>query len=205
MTTSTDTTQIHRSSSLPKLWLLILCFYAALQPILAQRGKGLDASLLLQTEVQLEFKNALWLDSSEHCFLSLVLFQENKEEEEVIEDLQLHWDQYTEVIHGVKLKFEEEFMDPLIYHHYSDSLGSYMQALFLCDDFDAAPSDSLTLDIATMSGYARQSQAFFFNTTKAIPMPEMDETCSSSPTNRRWLKAWLKVHPEMRGSLVRQH
>lgn len=187
-----------------RLWLLLIFFLAVLQSVSAQRGYTLDGSRLFQTEVTLEFDRALWLDSTEHCFLSLVLFQENKEEEEVIEDLQLHWDQYTEVIHGVKLKFEEEFMDPMIYHHYSDSLGSYMQALFLCDDFDAAPSDSLTLNIATVSGYARQSQAFFFNTTKAIPMPEMDEACSSSSTNRRWLKAWLKIHPEMRSSLVRQ-
>lgn len=192
------------SSSLTKApWLLFIFFLTALQSISAQSGYTLDGSRLFQTEVTLEFDRALWLDSTEHCFLSLVLFQENKEEEEMIKELQFNWDKYTEVIQGIKLKFEEAFMDPLIYHHYSDSLGDYMQALFLCDDFKPRDADSLTAEITSVAGYARQSQAFFFHHQRELKMPEVDLECAALRADRAWLRKWLKSHPELHDHLVR--
>lgn len=171
-----------------------------------KRGHAFDPADALQYEVQLEYKNAQWLDSANYCFLSLTLFEERTAPEELsIEDIQLILDQYKEVISGMKLIFDSKPLEPLVYHHYSDSLGDYKQALFLCNDFDARSTDSLIVEISSIAGRSHQSQAFFYHYQQSVTMPEMNTLCKEAQATEKWLKAWLKKHPEFQDHLVRRY
>ena len=185
-----------------------LLFVCSISLSAQKRGHATRASIGLENEVQLEFKNAQWLDSANYCFLSLTLFEERTAPEEpsieIIEDIQLVWDQYTASINGLKLMFDGKTLEPLVYHHYSDALGDYKQALFLCDDFDAHSTDSLIVEISTIAGNPRQSQAFFFHYQQSVTMPEMNTFCKEAQATEKWLKAWLKRHPEFQDHLVRR-
>lgn len=191
-----------------KLLLLVLFYLSSGSILLAQLVPALNGEPMLETEIHLEFQNALWLDSTEHCFLSLTLFEERTAPEapsiETIEDIQLVLDQYTESVHGLKLISESKTLEPLVYHHYSDSLGDYKQALFLCDDFDAQATDSLKVEISSIAGHPRQSQAFFFHYQQSVMMPEKNALCNKAQATKKWFKAWLKKHPEFQGHLVRR-
>lgn len=185
-----------------------LLFVCSISLSAQQSGHYLGAPIGLEKQVQLEFKNAQWLDSLNYCFLSLTLFEERTTPEEqgieTIEDIQLILNQYTESIIGVKLLFDDISLEPLVYHHYADSLGDYKQALFLCDDFYAHSADSLIVEISTIAGRPRQSQAYFFHYQQSVTMPEMNTLCKEAQATEKWLKAWLKRHPEFQDHLVRR-
>lgn len=188
-----------------KFLLAALLFVWSNSSSAQKRGHAFDPSDELQYEVQLEFKHAQWLDSANYCFLSLTLFEERTAPEEIsIGDIQLFLDQYTEVISGMKLIFDNKTLEPLIYHQYADSLGDYKQALFLCDDFDAQATDSLEVVISSIAGHPRQSQAFFYHYQQSVMMPEESTLCNEARATEKWFKAWLKKHPEFHDYLVRR-
>lgn len=185
--------------------ILAILFFIITLKVSAQSPMLFHGDSLLQYKVQLEFKNAQWLDSANYCFLSLTLFEERTAPEEIsIGEIQLFLDQYTEVISGMKLIFNNKTLDPLIYHQYADSLGDYKQALFLCDDFDAQATDSLEVVISSIAGHPRQSQAFFYHYQQSVIMPEQSTLCNETRATEKWFKAWLKKHPEFQDYLVRR-
>lgn len=186
--------------------ILAILFFIITLKVSAQSPMLFHGDSLLQYKVQLEYKNAQWLDSANYCFLSLTLFEERTAPEELsIEDIQLILDQYKEVISGMKLIFDSKPLEPLVYHHYSDSLGDYKQALFLCNDFDARSTDSLIVEISSIAGRSHQSQAFFYHYQQSVTMPEMNTLCKEAQATEKWLKAWLKKHPEFQDHLVRRY
>ncbi len=166
---------------------------------------GRNGQNLTFSKIDLAFEEVLWLDSIKYCFLTLTLFEERPIDEQPIENLAFYFEQYTESLSGLGLKREgdETFKDPLLYHQYSDSLGDYTQALFLCDDFKVKASDSLMLNITTIGGVPTQSQAFFFNFERPIAMP-LEELCAAEKANIKWLKNWLKHNPESKDWVIRR-
>jgi hypothetical protein len=188
-----------------KLLLVVIFYLSSGSILLAQLVPALNGEPMLETEIHLEFQNAQWLDSANYCFLSLTLFEERTAPEEIsIGEIQLFLDQYTEVISGMKLIFNNKTLEPLIYHQYADSLGDYKQALFLCDDFDAQATDSLEVEISSIAGHPRQSQAFFYHYQQSVIMPEESNLCNEARATEKWFKAWLKKHPEFHDYVVRR-
>lgn len=208
--------------------LFVLVFLAIIGTSRAQLELATNGSAILNTDVELTFQHvpwldgegqtmtfssielsiqeADWLDSTVHCFLTLTLFEERPVEDKPIENIAFYFEQYTESLIGVGLKCEgdETFKDPLLYRHYSDSLGDYTQALFLYDDFKVKASDSLMLNMTTIGGVPTQSQAYIFHYQQSVTMPEMNTLCKEAQATEKWLKAWLKRHPEFQDHLVRR-